>query len=176
MSVTEKKLAFKIVITGDPAVGKTSLIRRFSDDKFDLSYLPTIGADFNLKVVELPDAEVILTIWDIGGHERFNIIRNFYYSGSHGGLIVFDRTNEITFKNVEKWEKDIRKAADEKIPLVLMANKSDLKEKIVVKEETIKKVSKELEIPYFLTSAKNNLNVNNAFEMIARLCMDYFSK
>ena len=106
---SDKKLAFKIIVIGDPSVGKTSLIRRYSDNKFDISYLPTIGADFNLKIVELPNIEVILTIWDIGGHDRFSAIRSFYYQGAQAGVMVFDRSRKETFKSIEKWKSDLEK-------------------------------------------------------------------
>ncbi|MFX1449252.1 MAG: Rab family GTPase [Promethearchaeota archaeon] len=176
MPSVEKKLAFKIVVIGDPAVGKTSLIRRFSENKFDISYLPTIGADFNLKVIELPDAQVIMTVWDIGGHERFQTIRSFYYSGAHGGIIVFDVTREETFKNVEKWAKDIIAGAGEKIPLILLCNKSDLANQINVNEELIKKLATDLNLIYYMTSAKTGLNVQDVFQKLAADCAEYFSK
>ncbi len=176
MPSIEKKLAFKIVVIGDPAVGKTSLIRRFSENKFDTSYLPTIGADFNLKVIELPDAQVIMTVWDIGGHDRFQSIRSFYYSGAHGGIIAFDLTRKETFDNVKKWVTDILTGAGEKIPLVLMCNKSDLTNQIVVNEEEIKKLVDELGITYFMTSAKSGLNVQDTFQKLAVDCASHFSK
>ncbi|NVM01951.1 MAG: GTP-binding protein [Candidatus Helarchaeota archaeon] len=176
MPTTDKKLAFKIVVIGDPAVGKTSLIRRFSENKFDTSYLPTIGADFNLKVIELPDAQVIMTVWDIGGHEKFQSIRAFYYSGAHGGIIAFDLTREETFKNVKQWAEDILTGAGEKIPLVLICNKSDLTDQIVVNEEDIKKLAEELDVTYFMTSAKSGLNVQDPFQKLAVDCAQFFSK
>lgn len=176
MPTSEKKLAFKIVVIGDPAVGKTSLIRRFSENKFDTSYLPTIGADFNLKVIELPDAQVIMTVWDIGGHDRFQSIRSFYYSGAHGGIVAFDVTREETFKNVKKWVEDILTGAGEKIPLTLMCNKSDLTDQIAVNEVDIKKLAEELDIKYFITSAKSGLNVQDTFQKMAVDCAKFFSK
>ena len=176
MSQAEKKLAFKIVVIGDPSVGKTSVIRRFSENKFSQSYLPTIGADFNLKVIELAQAQVIMTVWDIGGHDRFDSIRTFYYSGAHGGIIVFDMTREDTFKNVKKWEEDIRTGAGEKIPLILLCNKSDLLEQGEVTESEVQKIAEELKIPYFKTSAKSGLNVQESFEQMAKECADFFSK
>ena len=87
-----KKFPFKIVVVGDPAVGKTSIVRRFADDQFEESYIHTIGADFNVKVVKLGDKEIILTVWDIGGHEHFNEIRPYYYEGAHAAICVFDLT------------------------------------------------------------------------------------
>ena len=72
------KFSFKVVVIGDPSVGKSSLIRRFAENKFDISYTPTIGTDFMVKVVQLPGIQVSMTVWDIGGHEQFHDIRNFY--------------------------------------------------------------------------------------------------
>ena len=176
MPAIERKLAFKIVVIGDPSVGKTSVIRRFSENKFSTSYLPTIGADFNLKVIELPDAQVIMTVWDIGGHERFQEIRAFYYSGAHGGIIAFDLTRKDTYDNVRKWEEDIRKGAGEKIPLIIMCNKADLEKRIVISEEEIQQMAKDLQIPYFVTSAKTGVNIQHAFEKMAQDCASYFTK
>jgi len=172
----DKKLAFKIIVIGSPSVGKTSLIRRFAENKFSKSYLPTIGADFNLKVIELPDAQVIMTVWDIGGHERFDTIRTFYYSGAHGGVIAFDLTRRETFESIRGWEEDIRKGAGDRIPLILLCNKADLKDKIEVSEEEIKKVAEELDISFFMTSAKTGQNVQEAFRKIAKDCAEFFSK
>lgn len=174
--MAEKKLAFKIVVIGDPSVGKTSVIRRFSENKFSKSYLPTIGADFNLKVIELPNAQVIMTVWDIGGHDRFDSIRTFYYSGAHGGIIAFDLTRKDTLESVKQWGEDILKGAGEKIPIIIMANKADLKDSIAVNDAEIEAIAKELNMPYFKTSAKSGLNVQEAFHKMAKDCAEFFSK
>lgn len=167
----EKKMAFKIIVIGDPSVGKTSLIRRYSDNKFDSSYLPTIGADFNLKIVELPNIEVILTIWDIGGHDRFSAIRSFYYQGAQAGILVFDRSRPETMRSIPNWMEDLQKAALEKIPIILMANKSDLKDAHLVSESEINGMASRLgDSKYFMTSAKEGSNVKAAFEEVAKLC------
>jgi len=168
----EKKLAFKIILIGDPSVGKTSTIHRYSDDKFDDSYLPTIGADFNLKVVDMENLEIILTIWDIGGHDRFSMIRNFYYQGAHGGLIIFDLTRKETFENVKLWHQDILKGANSKIPTILIANKSDLKDQIQVTDDEIDKLAKELNSTWYKASAKTGENTNEAFTAIAKAIID----
>ena len=165
----EKKLAFKIILIGDPGVGKTSTIRRYSDGKFDQSYLPTIGADFNLKVVDMENLEIILTIWDIGGHDRFSMIRNFYYQGAHGGFIIFDITRKETFENVANWNQDLLKGANAKIPSLIIANKADLQSEAQVTDNEIENLAKEMGIPWYKTSAKTGQNIDEAFNKVAEL-------
>ena len=159
-----------MVVVGDPAVGKTSIIRRFADDKFEDDYKHTIGADFNVKVIEFPEEKknAVLTVWDIGGHERFEIIRRYYYEGSHAGLIVFSLTDKESFNNVENWYNDLRTYLKD-IPILVIANKADLEETAVIKDEEIDAKIKELNIDqYFKTSAKTGSNVEEAFSALAQ--------
>ncbi len=158
----------KVVVVGDPAVGKTSLIRRFADDKFEEDYKHTIGADFNVKVIEFPEGKnAVLTVWDIGGHERFEIIRRYYYEGSHAGLIVFSLTDPESYKNTTNWFNDLRTYLKD-IPIILIANKADLEDQKVSDKEIEEKL-KELKLDkYYKTSAKTGNNVEEAFAELAR--------
>lgn len=168
-----KKYQLKMVVVGNPAVGKTSIIRRFADDKFESEYKHTIGADFNVKVIEYPDKSIVLTVWDIGGHERFEIIRGYYYEGSQAGLIVFDLTNKKSFDAISKWHKDLSSYLKD-IPIAVIANKLDLEDKIVISDEDIESIIQELNIDFYIkTSAKTGENVEQAF---ARLAETYIEK
>ncbi|MHA1144388.1 MAG: Rab family GTPase [Candidatus Helarchaeota archaeon] len=167
-----KKFPFKIVVVGDPAVGKTSIVRRFADDQFEESYIHTIGADFNVKVVKLGDLEIILTVWDIGGHEHFNEIRPYYYEGAHAAICVFDLTMEKSFKSIPKWFKDLREYLPE-VPCILIGNKADLDHEN--NEEKIKKLINEFKFDFYSrTSAKTSENVSKTFEKLAEICMEYY--
>lgn len=174
MGEERKKFPFKVIVIGDPAVGKTSIVRRFADDQFEDTYIHTIGADFNVKVVTLGESEIILTVWDIGGQERFDEIRRYYYEGAHAAMCVFDLTSAQSFKSVPKWHKDLRAYLPE-VPCILVANKADLDHGL--DEKDIDKIKAELKLDkLFKTSAKTGKNVTKAFEEIAKLCLDHYVK
>ncbi|MHA1131026.1 MAG: GTP-binding protein [Candidatus Helarchaeota archaeon] len=165
--IPPRKFTLKIIVVGDPAVGKTSLIRRHATDKFEESYAPTIGTDFVLKVVNLKDMEITCTIWDIGGHEGFMNIRNVYYEGADGAVIIYDVTRDETFKHVKKWYDDYTKVIGI-IPTVIIGNKIDLEKK--VKSEAAEKLALELHAIFYESSAKTGENVNKAFGHLANSC------
>jgi small GTP-binding protein len=166
---SKEKYGFKVVVIGDPAVGKTSLIRRFADNKFEQSYLPSIGADFTLKIVEFEKIQAILTIWDIGGQREFDDIRSFYYYGANAGIMVFDCTRPETYSNLQKWATSFREGVGEAIPCIILCNKMDLKRQITDKQ--INDLAAQLGYPVYFTSAKSGENVRAAFEQIATLCL-----
>ncbi|MFX1293678.1 MAG: Rab family GTPase [Promethearchaeota archaeon] len=174
MSKSEKeKYGFKIIVLGDATVGKSSLIRRFTDNKFDQSYLPSIGADFTLKVVEFQKIQAILTIWDIGGQKEFDSIRNFYYYGANAGIMVFDCTKPETYNNlIDKWYPQFMQvvASNTPVPCIILCNKIDLTDERVITEEQNDEISAKLGYTVFQTSAKSGENVHAAFEQIALLC------
>lgn len=166
----KEKFGFKLVITGNASVGKTSLIRRYADNKFDQDYKPSIGADFTLKVVKFPGFDVILTVWDIGGQDLFDSLRNYYYFGSNASIIVFDVTRPETLERIKsKWMPDIKTHVGD-IPLLVLANKVDLEDERKVSKEDIEEWSEKLGVKIFETSAKTGDNVKEAFETIAKMC------
>ena len=121
---------FKILLLGDAAVGKTSLVQRFVHDRFDSSYLMTIGMEPSEKHVELKDGtKVALSIWDLAGQERFRFIRHTFYKGAKAALIVFDLTRSATLKSIQKWNKEFVENCGSSVVKILVGNKEDLKKK-----------------------------------------------
>ncbi|NVM55516.1 MAG: GTP-binding protein [Candidatus Helarchaeota archaeon] len=169
--VEKEKYGFKIIVIGDPAVGKSSLIRRFADNKFEASYLPSIGADFTLKIVEFEKIQAILTIWDIGGQKEFDNIRNFYYYGANAGIMVFDSTRPETYNNLlNNWSHQFKEGVGEPVPCVILCNKVDLIDQRVITDAQCEQMSAQLGYPIFETSALSGENVYAAFEQIALMC------
>jgi len=156
---------YKICFLGDPAVGKTSCIIRHTEKRFEDSYKLTIGTDISAKLIQVEDKNIYLIIWDIGGQERYMILRESYLQGSFGAIVVFSVTDKESFDHIDDWLAEYRKTCGN-LPAVLLGNKVDLTDQRVVSEEDIKKKAQELNIQYMETSAKTGENVDAAFELI----------
>ncbi|MHA1685687.1 MAG: Rab family GTPase [Candidatus Heimdallarchaeaceae archaeon] len=161
----------KIVLIGDARVGKTSLVRRYVTGMFNPAYQITLGTTIMKKEVEYIDHLVIVSIWDVGGQEVFREIRSKYYYGSSGALAVCDASKYETYENLAKWVKSFYEIVGEK-PIIFIANKIDLPE-LEVTEEDMKKLTKKFKHSrYLMTSAKENVGVEQAFYDIVRLMME----
>ncbi|GAY55641.1 hypothetical protein CUMW_165760 [Citrus unshiu] len=154
---------FKLLLIGDSGVGKSCLLLRFADDSYLDSYISTIGVDFKIRTVEQDGKTVKLQIWDTAGQERFRTITSSYYRGAHGIIIVYDVTDQESFNNVKQWLNEIDRYASENVNKLLVGNKCDLTDKKVVSYETAKAFADEIGIPFMETSAKDSMNVEQAF-------------
>ena len=162
---------FKVITIGPAASGKTSLIRRFVEDQFSISYKFTIGVDFLAKTVEFEKDKIAkLAIWDVGGQERFKFLHRSFYEGSHGALLVFDLSRANTFPKMKEWLIDMHSIIEEKIPIIILGNKSDLLPEVgeVINRDKPKKFAENEESIYIETSAKTGDNVENAFNELTQ--------
>jgi Ras-related protein Rab-1A len=153
----------KILLIGDSGVGKSSLLLRFVDNTYTESYITTIGVDFKIKIIQSESKIIKLQIWDTAGQERFRTITSSYYRGSHGIIIVYDITDMESFDNVKMWINEITRYAGENVGKMLIGNKRDLESKRVVQYNTAKAFADEHGIPFMEASAKDDLNVEQAF-------------
>lgn len=161
----------KVLLTGAAAVGKTSLVQRFIKNRFAANYKLTVGVDILTKDVEFKQGEVAtLSIWDIGGQQRFEFIRSTFYKGAAGALLVFDLTREQTYIEVRKWLTEIRQFANQDIPFVLIGNKYDLLEDVgeVIDRDEARALAESEGSIYIETSAKTGINVDDAFTELTR--------
>ncbi len=159
----------KAVVVGDAAVGKTSLLIRYVKGIFNPTYLLTIGVAFHVKDIVVGENVLRMQMWDTGGQERFGPIRQLYYRGAKGVLVMYDRSNPASFNRVDYWLKEAKRACGD-VPVVLVANKADLAEK--VKSEDGKMKAEEHSMVFVETSAKNDANVDNAFSELSKLILN----
>jgi len=178
-NVDLKEHLFKVLVVGDIGTGKTSIIKRYVHGIFSNHYKATIGVDFALKVINLDANTVVrLQLWDIAGQERFGNMTRVYYKEAVGAFIVFDVTRVSTFEAVQKWKHDIDSKVHlpngEKVPVVLLANKCDLaKEGLVKNSAQMEQYCEEKGfVGWFETSAKENLNINQAAEFLVQRIID----
>ncbi|MBD3211400.1 MAG: GTP-binding protein [Candidatus Lokiarchaeota archaeon] len=161
----------KVLLTGAAAVGKTSLVQRFIKNRFQQNYKLTVGVDILTKDVEFKPGEIAtLSIWDIGGQQRFEFIRSTFYKGAAGALLVFDLTREQTYNETRKWLTEIRQFAGEDIPFILIGNKADLLEDVgrVIDQNEARSFAENEGSIYIETSAKTGENVDDAFTELTR--------
>ncbi|KAB2043158.1 hypothetical protein ES319_D02G270800v1 [Gossypium barbadense] len=164
---TEYDYLFKLLLIGDSSVGKSCLLLRFADDSYLDSYISTIGVDFKIRTVELDGKTIKLQIWDTAGQERFRTITSSYYRGAHGIIIVYDVTEMESFNSVKQWLNEIDRYANDSVCKLLVGNKCDLVENKVVDTQRAKAFADELVIPFLETSAKDAINVEQAFLTMA---------
>ena len=158
---------FKLLLTGDSGVGKTSLLLRFADGTFTDHFLPTIGIDFKIKTLNLDGKVIKLQIWDTSGGERFRMITPAYYRGANGIFIVYDVTDQRSFDHVEQWLADSNKHASSNVLKLLIGNECDLADQRVVDYATAKQYADSVNMPFIETSAKCDVNVELSFVMMA---------
>ncbi|XP_005993187.1 ras-related protein Rab-39B-like [Latimeria chalumnae] len=159
---------FRIILLGDSTVGKSSLLRRFSEGQFTDNCDPTVGVDFYAKTLEVEAGmKIKLQLWDTAGQERFRSITKSYYRNSVGGLLVFDLTNRKSFEHVKDWFQEVTEHMKPyKLILVLIGHKSDLTALRKVSQDEGETLASALGVQYIETSARNNQNVDRAFEML----------
>jgi small GTP-binding protein len=170
MSEETKKFRFKITVVGDGAVGKTSLIQKFTNDTFKTEYIKTIGAQFSVFDKQIDGNKIKLLFWDIAGQDDFNFLRPSFFKNSVAAIIVYsleeNELGEESFKHIHNWAKDIKEYCGD-IPVVIFGNKVDLIDEINLdKSEVLEFIEENNYLGYYVTSAKTGKGVINAFNVI----------
>lgn len=171
----EPKRAYKIVLIGDPEVGKTSIRRKYMGKSFRADYLKTLGADFAAQKVVVEGESVLLTIWDLAGQSIFHGMRSSFYHGCKCALVVFDVTNPKSLENCHKWAQEASNYAKNSLKnIYLIGNKIDLEDDRLVQPEDIETVAQQFReslnfpVELYETSALTGENIVELFENMSR--------
>lgn len=166
----------KVLFIGDTGVGKSSLLLRYTEDKFTDVYMSTIGVDFKSKEHLYNDKSYRIQMWDTAGQERFRGVIGSYFRGAQVVIIVFDMTNKQSFENVNGWISDVHKYSPKLPSIILIGTKIDLTKQIVISDEEVKQFAKLHNMKYILTSSKTNNNVHKTFDMICDGYIEFINK
>jgi len=163
-----KVVQFKLVLLGDSAVGKSSLVLRFVRGQFFEYQESTIGAAFLTQNVSLNDYTVKFEIWDTAGQERYHSLAPMYYRGAAAAVVVYDITNADSFARAKSWVKELQRQGSPSIVIALAGNKCDLASKRKVESSEASEYAKDNGLFFMETSAKTALNVEELFKAIAK--------
>lgn len=169
----EYDYSIKTIIVGDSSVGKSNILTKFVDDKFNTNNTSTIGVDYKVVRVDYGQKTIKLLIWDTAGQERFNAIVKTFYKDAQVVILVFDLTNRVSFDNIEFWLNQVKGEKIDDPIYILVGNKVDIESKRVIsKEEVIKKTTDLKLHGYFESSAKNNICIEEIFLGATKLYSD----
>ena len=163
----------KLLTLGETEVGKTSIVLRYSDDKFHEDKTATIGIDFKIKIIRKGKEVIKVSIYDTAGEERFKTLIKHYYRGANGILLIFDLTKKSTFDKLNIWLEDLRENSDniDNLYIHLIGNKNDLEEQRAISFEEATNFAKKNKLPYMEVSAKTGKNIKNLFDEVIKGAM-----
>lgn len=176
MTSSEYDFVFKILLIGNSAVGKSSLLMRFADDIFHETFLPTIGVDFKIRTIEHEGSKIKLQMWDTAGHEKFKTITSAYYKGAQGILLVFDLCDKKSFGDIKTWLSEVDRFSTNESVKILVGNKSDLISDRQVSKEEAERFAENEGMIYYEASAKNNSKVDTIFRNLSDAMKEKFSR
>ncbi|XP_063546820.1 ras-related protein Rab-21 [Cydia strobilella] len=167
---------FKVVLLGEGCVGKTSLLLRYIEDKFNDKHLTTLQATFLNKKININGKRINLSIWDTAGQEKFHALGPIYYRNSNGAILVYDITDEDSFVKVKNWVKELKKMLGPDIVLLIAGNKIDLEHERTVPLEEAESYAAMVGAKHFYTSAKLNQCVEDLFLELTREMVEKFEQ
>lgn len=166
-----RKNVFRVVLIGDPAVGKTSIVNRLHNDDFDINEQPTIGSTFVNYLCPFDDTSINLQIWDTAGEEQYRSVGPIYYRRAQAAIVVYDVTIESSYNNLQYWINEFKNASNcSNQDIFIVGNKIDLTEKMIIDSNSAKQQANANNFHFFQTSAKTGEGVIDLFQNVAKLC------
>ena len=173
-----KEESCKVVLVGESAVGKTSIISQITKGKFNANEQITIAQTFSTKILDFSETrkkKLFLEIWDTAGQEKYRSLSKIFYNDANVVIFVYDITSEKSFEEIQNyWIKQVKDYAPKKLVLAIAANKYDLCENEKVNEEDARSLAEKNGAIFYNTSAKNSLGINDLFKEIGEKYLDCF--
>ena len=166
-------LLFKLILIGDSCVGKSNILLKYLKNEFDPNSRATVGVEFGTKNIIINNKKIKIQIWDTAGQERYRSITSAYYKGAKGCFIVYDITNSQSFDDIIKWYEEIKRSGDKGVSIILVGNKCDLENERKITIEMGKNKAKEMNCPFYETSALSNIMIEQVFKS---MCEDIYNK
>ncbi|XP_038295200.1 EF-hand calcium-binding domain-containing protein 4B isoform X1 [Canis lupus familiaris] len=160
---------FKIVLVGNSAVGKTSFLRRFCEDRFAPGLAATVGIDYQVKMVRVDDSYVALQLWDTAGQERYRCITQQFFRKADGVIVMYDVTARQSFLSIRQWLSSVEEAVGDYIPVLLLGNKVDNEKEREVPRGLGEQLSKENNLIFYECSAYSGHNTKESLLHLARI-------
>lgn len=174
--MSEPTYIIKIVLLGEANVGKTSLLYRWIENKFRENYKSTLGVNLLKKDMNIEGyGEVSAQIWDLGGQESFRSLRRLYLEGANGALLLYDVTSKESYEKLNEWIQSFKEDRENE-PIILIGNKSDLKDKIKIKNKDANEFARKNKMDIIITSAKTGENVEKSFIELTTKILKKISK
>lgn len=155
---------FKVIVVGDSGVGKTNLLMRYTQEEFDLNHQSTLGVELSRVEQTIDGDQVMVDFWDTAGQERFKALNPVYFRGAHGIILVYDITNQHSFRQLNSWYKIAKDNGCDPLKCVymLVGNKNDLEDMRAVESSEGVQLARSINANFFETSALSSDNVENA--------------
>ena len=170
------EMIFKLILIGDEGSGKTNILSKYISNKFQSDTITTLGVELSSKTFTINNDKINAQFWDTAGQEKFRSMTAAYYKGALGALVIYDITNKRSFESIDRWISDLTNAADKKVTIILIGNKSDLEEKREVSLEEGEMKAKGYNIAFMEISALNGKNIEIAFNKLVEEVYNNFHK
>ena len=171
-SKKEYDYMLKVIIIGESGTGKSCLLNYLIENRFKKNTNHTVGVEFGSKRLLIGEKQIKLQIWDTAGQERFRSVTKSYYRGAAAALLVFDITNTESFEKLSSWVEDARTFSRPDICMMVVGNKSDLKDSREVDFMEASRFCQDLRVQYLETSASSGQSVEEAFTKLAKSVID----
>ena len=164
---------FRIIVVGEPSVGKSCILYRFTENRFFETIMSTTGFDFHSEIVPVDGHNMKLQLWDTAGQERYRAIARAYYRDVVGVLAVFDISDQDSFTELPSWIDDVREQANPHAPVfIVVGNKCDKANERTVPRREAERFARRYSMDYLECSAKTGANISEAFELLTRKIYD----